>query len=58
MTTMLRRAALAGAILALLSFPAQAEKLLKINESLGPAAPRSLPSCISRNWSRKAPRVR
>src|SRR6185503_9670619 len=42
MTTMLRRAALTGAILALLSFPAQAEKLLKINESLGPGSPEEL----------------
>src|SRR5687767_5783191 len=42
MTTMLRRAGLTGALLALLSFPAQSEKLLKINESLGPGSPEEL----------------
>ena len=42
MITMLQRAALAGAILALFSLPVQAEKLLKINESLGPGSPEEL----------------
>ena len=32
----------AVAVFALLSFPAQAEKLLKINESLGPGSPEEL----------------
>ena len=35
----LRSAALAGAILACIAFPIHAEKLLKINESLGPGSP-------------------
>ena len=42
MTIMLRRVALTVAVFALLSFPAQAEKLLKINESLGPGSPEEL----------------
>jgi len=42
MIAMLQRAALAGAIFALLSLPAAAEKLLKINESLGPGSPEEL----------------
>jgi TRAP-type C4-dicarboxylate transport system substrate-binding protein len=42
MTILLRRAALTGAILALVLFPAQAEKLLKLNESLGPGSPEEL----------------
>jgi len=39
MTVSLRGAVLAGVILAALSFPSHAEKLLKINESLGPGSP-------------------
>jgi TRAP-type C4-dicarboxylate transport system substrate-binding protein len=39
MNAMLRSAVLVGAILAVLAFPARAEKLLKLNESLGPGSP-------------------
>lgn len=38
MTTTLRRTILASVVLALFAIPAQAEKLLKINESLGPGS--------------------
>ena len=39
MAMLLRRAVLVGAVLAVLASPARAEKLLKINESLGPGSP-------------------